>query len=216
MIDAAVETYDNGTGPLKHFILSSVLGSQLSKMMNHDCKRKVEEYLMESNLPYTILQPTTFMDNLPIAMFAQSQDPTLKYASAWSITNKFSWINLYDLSAVMVKVIQERDKHFYAQYSLVSTHSPVSFSEALGTIAKKLGKDLDISRREYRDGVDFVMTRVGREGPRIRDAAQRMVLYYDNRGLVGNSNVLEWLLGREATQFEEWVELKLKEVQGSS
>ena len=38
MIDAALE--EAGKGNLKHFVFSSVLASQLSKMMNHDVKRK--------------------------------------------------------------------------------------------------------------------------------------------------------------------------------
>jgi hypothetical protein len=33
-----------------------------------------------------------------------------------------------------------------------------------------------------------------------------MSLFYDARGLVGNSNVLEWVLGRDACQFEEFVD----------
>lgn len=52
-----------------------MLNSRLRKMMNHNCKRYVEEYVMESGLPYTILQPTTFMDNLPLPLlWRQTRD----------------------------------------------------------------------------------------------------------------------------------------------
>lgn len=41
---------------------SSVLNPQLRKLMNHDCKRHVEEYLIESGLNFTVLQPSHFMN----------------------------------------------------------------------------------------------------------------------------------------------------------
>ena len=43
MVDAAVqETQD---GAFKHFVYSGVIQSQLRKLLNHDCKRYVAEYL---------------------------------------------------------------------------------------------------------------------------------------------------------------------------
>jgi uncharacterized protein YbjT (DUF2867 family) len=143
MIDAALSAHANGTGSLKHFILSSVLNTQLRKMMNHDCKRYIEEYVIESGLPYTILQPTTFMDNLPWQMLLQEQNPKLNWA--WSKDVKFSWIALRDLAAVMKKVLEERDAHFFAQYPLVSTHEPISCGEVMSIVSKKIGKDVQVS-----------------------------------------------------------------------
>ncbi|KAF2122352.1 hypothetical protein BDV96DRAFT_142848 [Lophiotrema nucula] len=213
MIDAAVESHQNGTGSLKHFILSSVLNSQLRKMMNHDCKRVVEEYIMESGLPYTILQPTTFMDNIPVQVFMQQEQP--KFVSAWSTENKFSMIALRDLSEVFRKVLIEREKHFYAQYPLVSTHTTLSFGEAMSIISSKIGKEIQVSVAPYREAVDSVLVRLFGEAvgvdQRSKDVAQRMILFYDNRGLVGNANVLEWLLGRSATQFGDWVDSRVGE-----
>jgi len=39
-----------------------------------------------------------------------------------------------------------------------------------------------------------------------------MLLYYDNHGLWGNPSVLEMLLGRKATQVEEWAKIQLEAV----
>lgn len=38
----------------------------------------------------------------------------------------------------------------------------------------------------------------------MRDATERLVLYYSRRGLKGNSSVLEWLIGRKPTSHAEW------------
>jgi uncharacterized protein YbjT (DUF2867 family) len=57
MVDAVRASYNDDSRPLKHFIFSSVTGSQLSSVVHHAAKRYVEEHLIESGLPYTILQP---------------------------------------------------------------------------------------------------------------------------------------------------------------
>jgi uncharacterized protein YbjT (DUF2867 family) len=213
MIDAASNSYSHGNGPFKHFILSSVLNSQFSKMLNHDCKKEVEEWIMESGIPYTILQPSTFMDNIPVVVLAAQEKPV--FPAMWNTDIPFSMIALRDLAAVFKAVLYQRGKHFYAQYPLTSTHVPITFAEAVNTISEKIGKEVKIEKMEYKDAVEALLKRLygSNEGvdQRSRDAAQRMILFYGNRGLVGNSNVLEWVLGREATQFGEWVESKVEE-----
>ena len=44
-----------------------------------------------------------------------------------------------------------------------------------------------------------------------RDEAARLCLFYNHRGLVGNPSVLRWLLGRETTSLEEWVDGQLSD-----
>lgn len=213
MVDAATNAHANGTGSLQHFVLSSVFNTQLSKMLNHNSKREIEEHLIESGLPYTILQPSTFMDNLPVAFLASQSEPIFR--AAWSVDVTFSWLALCDLAAAMKTVLEEREKHFYAQYPLASTHTPLSFSSALSIISDKIGKEIKIEVLPFGQAVGSLLMRLyGKiEGvdPRSKDAAQRMILYYDGRGMRGNSNVLEWLVGRPGVQFGEWVEGKVQE-----
>jgi hypothetical protein len=210
MIDGATTAYANGTGSFKHFIFSSVLNSQLSKMLNHDCKRHIEEWLMESGVPYTILQPSTFMDNIPVAMLAQQEKPI--FPALWSTRNRFSMLALSDLAQVFKVVVEERERHFWASYPLTSTQRPVSFDEALGVVSRKIGREVVVERMTFGDAVNALLKRIykiddaGLADRRSRDAAERMILFYDRRGLVGSSNVLEWLLGREALQFEGFVD----------
>ncbi|KAE8853998.1 hypothetical protein HRS9122_00990 [Pyrenophora teres f. teres] len=214
MIDAAVSAYNNGNGVLKHLVLSSVLNSQFSKMLNHACKNNIEEWLLESGIPYTILQPSTFMDNIPVNMLAAQKDPV--FPAMWSTQNAFSMLALGDLAECFKKVVEERETHFYAQYPLTSTHRPIAFEGAIRVIGEKIGREVRIERLAFGEAVDALLMRMyGVEDAttverRRRDAAERMILFYDGRGLVGNSNVLEWVLGRKATQFGEWVDGKLE------
>lgn len=74
---------------------------------------------------------------------------------------------------------------------------------------------MTIKNLEYKQAIDGMLvglfgTSEG-VGQRRGDVAQRMILFYDNRGLVGNSHVLVWVLGREGTQFGEWVKQQLED-----
>jgi hypothetical protein len=44
----------------------------------------------------------------------------------------------------------------------------------------------------------------------VRDSAQRLVLFYNNRGLTGSPNVLRWLLGREPTIVDQYIQRELQ------
>ena len=60
---------------------------------------------------------------------------------------------------------------------------------------------------------DFPHSELAAEGdPRgdlVRDEAERLVLFYNRRGLRGSPNVLRWLLGREPTTVEEWIDIQM-------
>jgi hypothetical protein len=132
------------------------------------------------------------------------------YKIAWNTNIPFSMIALKDLAAVSRTVLYERECHFYTQYPLVSAHAPITFGEAIDVIGKKLGKIVKIEKLQYKQAVDGFLVRLSGTDEsvrqRSRDAAQRMILFYDHRELVGNSNVLEWVLRRNGTHFGEWVE----------
>ncbi|HMD82821.1 MAG TPA: NmrA family NAD(P)-binding protein, partial [Anaerolineales bacterium] len=51
-------------GGVEHFVYHSVLHPQAEMMNHHWQKMRVEEALFESGLPFTILQPAPYMQNL--------------------------------------------------------------------------------------------------------------------------------------------------------
>ncbi|KAF2136833.1 uncharacterized protein K452DRAFT_292061 [Aplosporella prunicola CBS 121167] len=208
MIDAAVE--ESKKGSFKHFIYLSVLNAQFRKMMNHDCKRYVEEYLMESGLNWTILQPTHFMDLFPVPMLMSQDDPI--YRANWDPTIPFSFIALTDLAQAQAAVIEQREKHYLAQYPLVST-GPIPYTEFVRAVSEAIGKNIKLEQRPYEEAVDSMLKMLFGGGdihPTTRDMAQRMLLFYNYRGLCGNPNVLEWVIGRKPTTLEEWVKKKVQ------
>jgi uncharacterized protein YbjT (DUF2867 family) len=216
MIDAAVQ--ESKTGQFQHFVLSSVLNSQFRKMLNHDCKRYEEEYLMESGLAYTILQPAHFMDTFPVGMLMAQEAAPAVYKANWDPDIPFSFVSTKDLSAAAAKVLEDREKHFYAVYPLVSVRN-TTYRQKVDIVSQVLGKEIKVEQRSFEESVQALLAMLGmgkpnEVDPRVRDAAERMLLFYNRRGLLGNENVLTWLLGREPTGHEEWVKGEVEAING--
>jgi len=197
----------------KHFVYSSVLYSQIRKLLNHDVKRGVEEYLVESGLPYTILQPTHFLDLFPIKKLSTEDKPI--FPAHWNPRVPFSFIALKDLAAAAATVLNEREAHYSASYPLCST-GPVPYAELCGIAGKVLGKDVEISEASFDETVNGRLAMIMGENPlpHTRDSVERLVLYYNRYGLVGNPNVLRWLIGRQPTDPETWMRDQLAEEEG--
>ncbi|KAL9113353.1 MAG: hypothetical protein Q9227_002394 [Pyrenula ochraceoflavens] len=233
MVDAAVaESQAPGT-TFKHFVFSSVLCTQHRNLMQHDLKSRIEERLFLSPLNYTILQPTNFMDAYPVAMLCSQEKPS--FEKLWTPEVPNSLIALRDLAEASARVLVEREAHYLAQYPLCST-MPISDADVVRTIGKHAGKEIEMKTPTFETGVQKVIMYLFGEGESevyasehadadlktpaaegdlrpdlTRDEAERLVLYYNRRGLRGNPSVLRWLLGREPTSVDEWVKIQMQQ-----
>jgi uncharacterized protein YbjT (DUF2867 family) len=210
MIDAAVAESKNGK--LKHFVYSSVLNSQLRKLMNHDCKRFVEEYVMESGLNYTVLQPTHFMDLFPVTKFIEEDGNDVVYPANWNPDTPFSFVALKDLGEAAKVILEERERHFLATYPIVGT-TPTTYRRVCEVVGEVIGKKVVAKQRAFEEAVELFSKVLFGEGTKEgdgkrRDGLERLLLYYNQHGLVGNPNVLGWLIGRKPTSYREWAEGK--------
>lgn len=210
MIDASLAE-SKRTGKFKHFVYSSVLNGQLRKLLNHDCKRFVEEYLMESGLDYTILQPTHFMDMYPIAKFLSESTGGAVYPANWNPETPFSFVALQDLGLAAKTVLEEREKHYLAYYPIVGT-TPMNYREVCSVVGEVIGKKIVVKQKGFEEAVEtFSKILFGGEGKadgKMLDGLERLFIYYNRHGLVGNPNVLEWLIGRKPKGIKEWAEGK--------
>lgn len=199
MITAAARCHS-----LSHFIFSSVLNPTLSKMLNHDRKRSVEEHLLESSLNYTILQPGHFMDRYIEMVVSQSDAAKPEYRALWDPTVPISFTSLSDYAEISFKIITEGRPHYYAVYPIVST-LPITYIDFVHKVSTVIGKDVAIRTLDFSTAVDLVCQ--GMFGgtdidQRYRDGPERMLLFYHRRGLNGNPTVARMLLGRETTEVE--------------
>lgn len=229
LVDAAVAESQRPGNVFKHFVFSSVICTQHRNLMQHDLKSYIEERLFLSQINWTILKPTNFMDAYPVAMLASQEKPVLEKLWAPEIGN--SMIALRDLAEATARVLREREKHYFAEYSLCST-MPVSDAEVCKEIEKQIGRHIEVKAPSFETGVSKLLTylyggkqssvyagadsdfRLAAEGDvrgdLVRDEAERLILFYNRRGLRGSPNVLRWLLGREPTTVHEWVKEQLQ------
>ncbi|KAL4936284.1 hypothetical protein BDV06DRAFT_216800 [Aspergillus oleicola] len=223
LVDAAVAESRREGNVFKHFVFSSVLCTQHRNLLQHDLKSYVEERIFLSPLDcWTILKPTNFMNAYPVAALAEQEHPVLE--KWWKPEHKNSVIALEDLAEASAKVLNERERHYLAEYPLSST-MPISEAEILGIIEKRIGKKIELKTPSFETGVTKLTKALygGEEsgtgelglgpasegdlrGDLVRDTLSHLILFYNHRGLKGSPNVLRWVLGREPTSVEQWVD----------
>jgi uncharacterized protein YbjT (DUF2867 family) len=184
---------------VRHFIYSSVLHPIRKKMIHHAAKLDVEEYLTESTLNYTVLQPTHFFQNIKVKDAVTEGSLKVPY----NPDNEMGFVDLRDVSEVAFKIIQEGEKHYRARYELVGDNQP--YSAIAQTIASVSGKEV-VAERVDAGPVAKVMSK-GDKDSEIRAVA--MLVYYNSWGLTGSTNILEWMLGRKPTTAGEYVAFAL-------
>jgi uncharacterized protein YbjT (DUF2867 family) len=192
-----------------HFVYHSVLHPQTEAMPHHWEKLRVEEHLFESGLPYTILQPAAYMQNV-----LTGWDSIVEYGVyrvPYSLETRLGMVDLEDVAAAAATVLTEPGHHG-ATYELagteVLTQTEVAaiLSSALGRTVRPEAVPLDVWETGARQA--------GLGGYQV-DTLIKMFRYYKSYGLWGNPNVLGWLLGRPPTTLAAFVQRVVQEQQTS-
>ena len=183
---------------IKHFVYHSVLHPQIEVMHHHWQKMRVEEMIFKSGLPFTILQPAPYMQNLLSSWKSIIEDGILRVP--YSVESKFSFLDLEDLAEVVTIVLTEQN-HKNVIYELAGT-MPMSHVEVAEIFSKVLKREVKAEKIETRD---WRLRATGISEYALENLV-RMFEYYDKWGLVGNPNVLKWILQREASSLEKFIQ----------
>ncbi len=181
-----------------HFVCHSVLHPQIQGLPHHWNKLFVEEALLESGLPFTILQVSSYMQN------TLSDWPRITaegiHTMAYAPERALSLIDLEDVAAVAAKVVGD-PSHVGAIYELAGS------AQSVHDKARILGKVLGREVRAAQEPVAEWKRKAAAGGmpAHMVEGRAKMFRHYDETGLVGNPRVLEWLLGRPPTTFESFV-----------
>lgn len=182
---------------VEHFVYHSVLHPQTEKMNHHWQKLRVEELLFESELPFTILQPAPYMQNLLAGWKNIVEDGVLRVP--YSVEAKFSFLDLEDL-AEAARIVLTEPGHVNATYELAGM-GPTSHAEVAEIFGRILGREVRAEKEEIGDW----RLRAGALSEYAMESLVRMFEYYDQWGLAGNPNVLMWVLRRKPTSLESFV-----------
>jgi uncharacterized protein YbjT (DUF2867 family) len=185
---------------MDHFVYHSVIHPQTQKMPHHGLKLKVEELLLESGLPFTILQPTIYYQNI-LGGWEKILESGI-YSVPYAVDMELSMVDLPDVAEVASRIVTEPG-HTGATYELCSGNM-ISAEE----IAKKLSENLGQRIRAERGSIQEWAHQAKRSGlgEYQIDALAKMFHYYDTYGLPGNDRVLRFLLGREPTGISAFIE----------
>jgi uncharacterized protein YbjT (DUF2867 family) len=190
---------------VEHFVYHSVLHPQTEAMPHHWLKLRTEERLFESGLPFTILQPAAYMQNV-LAHWDQIRNEGL-YPVPYAVETRLAMVDLEDVAEVAALVLTQ-DGHQGATYELVG---PEVLSQI--EVATILGQGLD---QKVQPAVMSIraweaQARTSGLGEAKIEILVKMFQYYERYGFCGNSRVLGWLLGRAPTTFAGFVQRAARE-----
>ncbi len=177
----------------------SVLHPQTESMPHHWKKLRVEEALFESALPYTIIQPCAYMQNLLGQQESLLNTGVIRVP--YSTRARFSLVDLEDVAAAVAMVLTGPG-HVGAVYELAGPE--ILDHEQIATmISAELERPIRAERMSQAEW-ELAVRSAGMSDYQI-DTLYSMFSYYERFGFWGNPNVLAFLLGRRPTTFEEFV-----------
>ncbi|MFK0113331.1 SDR family oxidoreductase [Streptomyces sp. NPDC091217] len=187
---------------VERFMLFSVHHPQLEHLVNHQNKARAEDYVVTARLPYTILQPMHYLQNIDPVDVVREGAVRLPY----SMTTPLAFVDLVDVAEVCAKVLTE-DGHRYATYPLCGSDY-LGGEEIAAIIAEVVGRPIAAESVPLPVVLEF-LGHGQTMGPYQRAFFSRLFSYYDDFGITGNPNVLRFLLGREPSTMSDYVRRSL-------
>lgn len=184
---------------VRHFVFHSVIQPQIRAMPHHWAKLEVEGLVIASGLPYTILQPTVYMQNL------RFQWPDIlargEYAQPYSAFCRLTLVDLDDVADAAARVLLSDDWR-NTTLELAGT-APLDRHEMAAVIERVLERPVRATRLDLQSWRQTAARTLGAEAV---DRLEAMFRWYDGHGLpAGSPRVLALVLGREPTAFETFV-----------
>jgi len=189
---------------LDQFVYHSVLHPQIEAMPHHWQKLKVEERLLESGLPYTILQPTAYMQNITSQLSDIFEKGT--YQIPYPVSTRTSLVDVEDVARAAAIVFGDQS-HLGAIYELVGT-GELSQQEVAQILGKGLGKP--IQAQQIPIAYWESQSRAAGLGSYQINTLVKMFRHYQIHGFPGSPRVLSWLLGRQPTSLEDCLARELE------
>lgn len=187
------------TPGVEHFVFHSVLKPQTEAMPHHWKKLRVEEMLIESRLPYTILQPAAYMQNILVHL--ESMRERGIYPVPYPAETRLSLVDLVDVAQAAAIVLTEPG-HEYAIYELVGMIG-ISQSELAGILSEELGRPVRVEVMPLETWEQQAI-KAGLGDQQIKTLI-KMFRYYQQFDFMGSPQVLSWLLGRNPTSFPDFI-----------
>lgn len=184
---------------IERIVYHSVMYPQIREMPHHWEKLKVEQELIKSNIPFAIVQPASYMQNIiPYWSAIQSKG---EYKIPYSIDSVFSPVDLEDVAQFAAMLLMQ-DDYISGTYQLAGPELLTSRQMAYLT-GDYLGKRV-IAKQQGIAEWKLELTKRQLSSYAI-DALEKMFNYYDKHGFSGSGVLLEPTLGRKSSTFSQFL-----------
>ena len=180
---------------VSRFVFHSVLHTQIEALPHHWERHFVEQSILNSNIPFTILQVGSYMQNLLPAWDKMVE--TGVHRMAYDVDAPMSLVDLDDVSEVATKILADNS---YSNGIFEIAGPVISLRQKAAILSEVLGKNV-VAEKEGLE--DFLSQGKSLGFSKFTLAMMsKMFPYYDDHGLVGSDKALGWILGRLPTNFE--------------
>jgi uncharacterized protein YbjT (DUF2867 family) len=183
---------------VSRFVYHSVLHPQVESMPHHWQKMRVEEALFSSGLDFTILQPCAYMQNI---LSNWKMVLAGEYSVPYNLNARISIVDLEDVAKVAARVLTETGCS-NAIYELAGPE-PLTQTEVAHQIGAAIQRPVKAVEQSCQVWQQNALTS-GMQSQQV-ELLIKMFEYYDKFGLVGNSTMLEHLLGSKPTTFKQFI-----------
>jgi uncharacterized protein YbjT (DUF2867 family) len=193
---------------IEHFVYHSVLHSVLQDMPHHQKKLMVEELLANSGLPYTVIQPAVFMQNILESWKLLSEKGIFRQKFFITPETRMCMLDLEDL-AEAASIILTNPGYTGATYELCGPEN-LSLSDMIAVMEQHF--DCEIKVETPQDEMFAAQLKKHGAGDYQVDTLIKMFQHYNEHGFIGNPNVLTWILGRKPNDFSSFILRTLKSI----
>lgn len=182
----------SGVGRL---VFHSVLHTQVQALRHHWARLFVEEAIVESGVPFSILQVGSYYQNM-LPGWAKMVETGI-HAMAYEIDAPMSLVDLDDVAEAALAVIRDPG----CANGIFELCGPaITLREKAALLTEILGRPVEARKLPVETALAHAAhLGVGEYG---QDCMRRMFAHYDDHGLVGSTRMLECLLGRKPADFE--------------
>lgn len=189
---------------VSQFAFHSLVHPMCRQLLHHWEKLRVEEYLIESLVPYTILSPTMYMQNINLEWPAILE--TGIYRRFYNVDIPLSVVDLDDVGEAAAIMLTE-DGWTGGAFEMCSPY-PLSHAAMAQIFAEVTGRDIRAEKADIQIWIDAAKKRG--ENDYAIEGFVKMCEHYDQYGLPGgNGKVLGMILGRAPNDYrafaEKWV-----------
>ncbi len=179
---------------VERLVFHSVLHTQVQALQHHWNRLFVEEAIIESGVPFSILQVGSYYQNM-LPGWAKMKETGI-HAMAYEVDAPMSLVDLGDVADAAVKVLNDPG----CANGIFEICGPViTLTEKAEILSGILGQPIEARKLPAEDAVAHAAHMgVGAFG---QDCMRKMFAHYDIHGLVGSPRVLEWIIGRPPVDF---------------